>query len=102
VALGYEDERERLVLRAHVLAESPSLRASKAEQQRGWESELVEELERRNRNATAPAGADELRLLAAVSMAAFRAVFGMWLDDPGPGFATMLDDTFGRLARGLQ
>lgn len=101
VALGYEHERDRLVRRAHVLAESPGLRASKAEQQRGWESTLVAELERRNRIAGSPVSNGELRLLAGVSMAAFRAVFEAWLDDPDTDFVGMLDDTFERLARGL-
>lgn len=102
VARGYEHERDRFVRRARVLEASPSLRASKAEQQRGWESTLVDELERRNRSASKQVSTEELRLLAALSMAAFRAVFDIWLDEPAADFVGMLDDTFERLAGGLQ
>jgi AcrR family transcriptional regulator len=101
LALGYERERDRHVARARVLERSPSLRADKAEQQRGWESTLFEELERRNRATVTPLTAHELRLRAAVSMAAFRTVFDTWIDDPDTDFVRMLDDSFDQLARGL-
>jgi AcrR family transcriptional regulator len=101
VALGYESERDRFVRRARVLDECPGLRASKAEQQRGWEAALVDELERRAQSAGTTVSTAELRLVAAVSMAAFRSVFDTWLDDPRTDFVGMLDDTFARLAAGL-
>jgi AcrR family transcriptional regulator len=101
LALGYEPERDRFVARARVLDGSPSLRADKAEQQRDWEATLFEELERRNRATVDPLTLHELRLRAAVSMAAFRTVFDTWLDDPGTDFVGVLDESFDQLARGL-
>jgi len=101
LALDYEPERDRLVVRARVLDGSPTLRADKAEQLRGWEAALVEELERRNRAAAHPLAVHELRLRVAVSMAAFRTVFDVWIDDAGTDFVDLLDASFEQLARGL-
>jgi hypothetical protein len=43
----------------------------------------------------------ELRLRVAVSMAAFRTVFDIWIDDAGSDFVGLLDASFDQLARGL-
>ncbi len=99
LALDYEPERDRLVTRARVLEGSPTLRADKAEQQRGWEAALFEELERRNRAAVHPLTSHELRLRVAVSMAAFRTVVDSWLDDGAIDFVAVLDESFDQLAR---
>jgi len=101
LALEYEPERARHVTRARVLEGSPSLRADKAEQQRGWEAKLFDELELRNRAAVNPLAAHDLRLRVAVSMAAFRTVFDTWLGNPGTDFAGVLDEAFAQLAHGL-
>jgi AcrR family transcriptional regulator len=101
LAREYEPERDRHVTRARVLEGSPSLRADKAEQQRGWEAKLFDELERRNRVAVDPLAAHDLHLRVAVSMAAFRTVFDTWLGNPGTDFAAVLDEAFAQLAHGL-
>jgi AcrR family transcriptional regulator len=101
IASGYEQERNQFVRRARILERCPSLRVNKAEQQLGWEGAVVDQLERRNRGGITQRSSNEMRLLAAISLAAFRAAFDVWLDDPAADLVGLLDDTFRRLARGF-
>ena len=102
VAFNYIEERQVLAARAKVVQSSPGLRAYKVEHQRGWEEALVAELGRRSRSAGGSLTPYDLRLLTSVSMAAFRAAFDTWLDDPDqPDIVALVDQAFEQVSGGL-
>ena len=102
VAFNYIEERHVLAARAQVVQSSPGLRAYKVEHQRGWEEALVAELGRRSRSAGGSLTPYDLRLLTSVSMAAFRAAFDTWLDDPDqPDIVALVDQAFEQVSGGL-
>ena len=74
----------------------------KVEHQRGWEEALVAELGRRSRSAGNSLTPYDLRLLTSVSMAAFRAAFDTWLDEPDqPDIVALVDQAFEQVSGGL-
>jgi AcrR family transcriptional regulator len=102
IAFNYIEERDVLVARAKVVQSSPGLRAYKVEHQRGWEEALVAELGRRSRSGGGSLTHYELRLLTSVSMAAFRAAFDTWLDEPDqPDIVALVDQAFEQVSDGL-
>jgi AcrR family transcriptional regulator len=102
IARTYHDERDVLGARAKIVQGSPGLRAYKVEHQRGWEEALVAELGRRARSAGNSLTPYDLRLLTSVSMAAFRAAFDTWLDEPGqPEIVALVDQAFEQVSAGL-
>jgi AcrR family transcriptional regulator len=102
IARNYIEERHVLQARAEVVQGSPGLRAYKVEHQRGWEEALVAELGRRARSAGYSLTPYDLRLLTSVSMAAFRAAFDTWLDDPDqPDIVALVDQAFAQVSGGL-
>ena len=100
-ARDYEPQHEALRRRAEVLQSSPELRAYKAEHQGGWEEAITVELQRRQ-HGPHQLSIQELRLLTAVAMAAFRVAFDDWLDEPTLGLETLVDQGFDQLSSGLQ
>jgi AcrR family transcriptional regulator len=102
IALNYIEERDVLQARAQVVQGSLGLRAFKVEHQRGWEEALVAELGRRSRLAGNSLSPYDLRLLTSVSMAAFRAAFDTWLDEPDqPDIVALVDQAFQQVSGGL-
>jgi AcrR family transcriptional regulator len=101
-ALDYREERARLVARTEIVAASPSLRAYRAEHQRGWEEAILGEISRRiGARGSASAGL-ELRLLTSVSIGALRAALDTWLEEPGaPDLLVLVDQAFAQLAEGF-
>jgi len=98
----YRDDREALVRRFQIVAASPHLQAYKAEHQHGWESAVVDVLERRALAQHATLAHDELQLVTAVTTAALRVALDAWVADPSaPDLGVLLDDAFARLAAGF-
>ena len=102
ISLTYDDERDVLVARAAIVQGSPGLRAYKVEHQRGWEEALVAGLLRRSDTAHDSLTPEEIRLITAVSMAAFRAAYETWLDEPDqPDIVALVDHAFEQISGGL-
>jgi AcrR family transcriptional regulator len=102
IARTYSEERDVLVARAAIVQGSPGLRAYKVEHQRGWDEALVAGLDRRSQAAEDALSPDERRLLTSVSMAAFRAAFETWLEEPDqPDLVALVDRAFERVSGGL-
>jgi AcrR family transcriptional regulator len=95
-------DRAALVTRFKVVAESPHLRTYKAEHEHGWESEVVDALERRALAGHHHVSRVELQLITAVTTATFRVALDVWVSDPSsPDLVVLLDEAFGRLASGF-
>jgi len=102
IPLTYSEERAVLVARATIVQGSPGLRAYKVEHQRGWDEALVAGLERRSQATEDTLSPDDRRLLTSVSMAAFRAAFETWLEEPDqPDLVALVDHAFERVSGGL-
>ena len=102
LAADYREDREALVARSKIVAASPHLQAYKAEHQHGWETEVVEVLERRARSRLEPVTREELQLVTAVTTAALRVALDAWVADAtAPDLGVLLDDAFARLAVGF-
>ena len=95
----YTSNRAQLTTRKRIIAETQSLRSRGLERQLGWEDAVTDALGQRMTDA-GPAGI-ELRLVASVSTATLRAALHTWLD-AGGDLATLIDDAFDRLSRGLE
>ena len=95
----YTSNRAQLTTRKRIIAETQSLRSRGLERQLGWEDAVTDALGQRMSDA-GPAGI-ELRLVASVSTATLRAALHTWLD-AGGDLATLIDDAFDRLSRGLE
>lgn len=95
----YTSERARLITRKRIIAETQTLRSRGLERQLGWEDAVTDALGQRITDA-GPAGI-ELRLVASVTTATLRAALHTWLD-AGGDLATLIDDAFDRLSRGLE
>ena len=99
----YRDDRDALVTRFQIVAASPHLQAYKAEHQHGWETDVVDVLERRALAQHAPVARDELQLVTAVTTAALRVALDAWVADPSaPDLGVLLDAAFARLAVGFE
>jgi AcrR family transcriptional regulator len=102
LACTYHEQRDVLVARAMIVQGSPGLRAYKVEHQRGWDEALVAGLERRSRATHDCLSPNDLRLLTSVSMAAFRAAFETWLEQPDqPDIVVLVDHAFEQVSGGL-
>jgi AcrR family transcriptional regulator len=95
----YTSERARLITRKRIIAETQTLRSRGLERQLGWEDAVTDALGQRITDA-GPAGI-ELRLVASVTTATLRAALHTWLE-AGGDLATLIDDAFDRLSRGLE
>jgi AcrR family transcriptional regulator len=96
-----EQDRERMLLMARVMAETPSLRIYKIEHQQGWEDAILEALRARDESSSAsPRSVLELRLIASASIAALRAAVETWLEDGGDLMA-LVRTAFDNIAAGL-
>lgn len=95
----YTSERARLITRKRIIAETQTLRSRGLERQLGWEDAVTDALGQRITD-TGPAGI-ELRLVASVTTATLRAALHTWLE-AGGDLATLIDDAFDRLSRGLE
>jgi AcrR family transcriptional regulator len=103
LADDYRHDRDAMVARSRIVAASPHLQAYKAEHQGGWESDVVDVLERRARVHHEPVSRDELVLLTAVTTAALRVALDAWVADPAaPDLGLLLDDAYARLAAGFE
>lgn len=101
LAHNYQLDHDALALRAQIMNASPQLQLYKAEHQQGWESEVVDLLERRQHTRSARARAD-LQLVTAMATAALRVSLDVWIsDERGPGLVVLLDRAFDRLASGF-
>jgi AcrR family transcriptional regulator len=95
----YTSNRAQLTTRKRIIAETQSLRSRGLERQLGWEDAVTDALGQRMTDA-GPAGI-ELRLVASVTTATLRAALHTWLEADGD-LATLIDDAFDRLSRGLE
>jgi AcrR family transcriptional regulator len=95
----YTSDRAQLITRKRIIAETPSLRSRGLERQLGWEDAVTDALGQRITGA-GPATI-ELRLVASVTTATLRAALHTWLE-AGGDLATLIDDAFDRLSRGLE
>jgi AcrR family transcriptional regulator len=103
LAADYRDDRAALVARSRIVAASPHLQAYKAEHQGGWETDVVDVLERRARVHHEAVARTELVLVTAVTTAALRVALDTWVAEPGPpDLGALLDDAFARLASGFE
>lgn len=102
LAADYADDRAALVTRSQIVAESPHLRAYKAEHQHGWEADVVDALERRAPAQPVPVCREELQLVAAVAVAALRVSLDAWVADAaGPDLDVLVEHAFVQLASGF-
>ena len=95
----YTSDRAQLITRKRIIAETQSLRSRGLERQLGWEDAVTDALGQRITDA-GPATI-ELRLVASVTTATLRAALHTWLE-AGGDLATLIDDAFDRLSRGLE
>jgi len=95
----YTSDRSQLITRKRIIAETQSLRSRGLERQLGWEDAVTDALGQRITDA-GPATI-ELRLVAGVTTATLRAALHTWLE-AGGDLATLIDDAFDRLSRGLE
>jgi AcrR family transcriptional regulator len=103
LADDYRNDRDALVTRSQIVAASPHLQVYKAEHQHGWETAVVEVLERRAQARRDPETRDELVLVTAVATAALRVALDAWVADASaPDLGVLLDDAFARLATGFE
>jgi AcrR family transcriptional regulator len=95
----FTSDRAQLITRKRITAETQSLRSRGLERQLGWEDAVTDALGQRITDA-GPATI-ELRLVASVTTATLRAALHTWLE-AGGDLATLIDDAFDRLSRGLE
>jgi AcrR family transcriptional regulator len=100
-ALDYALDREALVARSEIMQASPSLRAYKAEHQRGWEDAVIEELTRRVSAVDAVITPLDLHLLTATAIAALRVALDEWLADADADIVVLFDEAFARISEGF-
>jgi AcrR family transcriptional regulator len=93
----YTDDREQLVTRKRIVAETESLRSRGLERQLGWDDAVTDALRRR----LSPGEESlELRLVASVASATLRAALHTWLEVGGDLRGT-IDAAFDRVSAGL-
>jgi AcrR family transcriptional regulator len=95
----FTSDRAQLITRKRITAETQSLRSRGLERQLGWEDAVTDAFGKRITDA-GPATI-ELRLVASVTTATLRAALHTWLE-AGGDLATLIDDAFDRLSRGLE
>jgi TetR/AcrR family transcriptional regulator, regulator of mycofactocin system len=100
-ALDYALDRKALVARSEIMQASPSLRAYKAEHQRGWEEAVIEELTRRVNVVDAVITPLDLRLLTATAIGALRVALDLWLADADADIVVLFDAAFARVSEGF-
>ena len=99
---SFADERERLVKRARILAETPSLQFHGPHEHVGKIEAVVDALARRDAAAGVQPRVLELRLGVGVGFAAIRAALDTWIADGATGdLFAMVDEAFDRVETGL-
>ena len=98
---GLGHDRERLLVHARIIEETPNLRVYKIESQQTWEEALFDALRARDELGSTPAHSEfELRLIASTSVAALRAALETWLADGGD-LMELARSAFDNIAAGL-
>jgi AcrR family transcriptional regulator len=101
VAADYEDDRDVILQRHHIVSSTPTLRTRAAERHHLWENALIDELRRTGR-----AGAmDELdlRLTVAATTTALRVATELWIRaERDDDLRTLLTTALDRLRTGLE
>ena len=100
-ALDYALDRKALVARSEIMQASPSLRAYKAEHQRGWEEAVIEELTAPRQRGRRGHHALDLRLLTATAIGALRVALDVWLADADADIVVLFDAAFARVSDGF-
>ena len=96
----YEDQREFLQLRHHIITTTPALRGRAAERTHSWESTVVEEMRRTGR--AGKMNDFDLKIMVAVAMTALRVSTEQWINDEKPGeLQSLVDAAFDNIQRGL-
>jgi AcrR family transcriptional regulator len=98
---GYEEERERLLRRARIMAGTPSLQARSLGHQRAWEQALTDLVAARL--GVDPAGDLRPGVVAATTLAAMRVAWAAWLAGGGEAhLPTLVAEALDLLDGGLQ
>jgi len=101
MAFDYEQERQRLLIRARVMAESPSLQARSLLRQRSWEDAVRAMVA--SRLEVDPARDLRPAVVAATTLAALRVAFTAWLAEEGrPQLLDLVAEALDLLNGGLQ
>jgi AcrR family transcriptional regulator len=101
VAADYEDQRDALLVRHRIVAQTPSLRSRLAERHHGWESAVIAEL-RRSRRADGMPDLT-LRLTIAAATTALRVATEVWIEGEGEGdLRALLASALDQLGTGLE
>jgi AcrR family transcriptional regulator len=93
-----ESDREGLMKRKRIYAETPSLRTRHLERQQSWDQEIFEAL--RDRPGASKQAVMDLRLVAGASMAALHAAADTWLEEGGD-LRVLVERAFDRISTGL-
>jgi AcrR family transcriptional regulator len=102
IVADYEHDPDRLLLRARIIRNTPSLRVHGPDHQLDKEAAFVQALARRDTAAGRPPRLFELRLAVGVAGATFRAALDTWLAQGGDGdLLTLVAEAFDQLAEGL-
>jgi AcrR family transcriptional regulator len=104
MARDYEDERDRLLARVHVLTQDPSLVASSVGRQALWEQAIAEAAgERLGLASDDPAIDVRPALIAATGVAAMRVSVAAWLAKGGEGpLSDVVDEVLDLVEGGLE
>lgn len=98
LASAVESDREGLMKRKRIYAETPSLRTRHLERQQSWDQEIFEAL--RDRPGASKHAVMDLRLVAGTSMAALHAAVDTWLEGGGD-LRVLVERAFDRISAGL-
>lgn len=99
---SYAEDRERLLVRSRIIADTPSLRVHGTEARQDKEAALVQALVKRDLDAGVPDRELDLRIAVGVSIATFRAALDTWLAADGrEDLLTVVTRAYDRLADGL-
>jgi AcrR family transcriptional regulator len=96
-----EHDRSRVLLQTRIMAESPTLHATKIERQQSWEDAIFDVLSAHEIAAPSGHSRFQLRLVASTAVAALRAAVETWLEEGG-ALAARVDAAFAGIATGLE
>lgn len=99
LAETYEHERDLILQRARIMADTPSLRAPALERQAAWEDALAVAVA--ERLATDPTHDLRPRVIAGCAVVALRAAAGVWVERGEGDLLALVDEALGLLGRGL-
>jgi AcrR family transcriptional regulator len=94
-------DRDRMVARNKIVADTPSLRVHGAERQDEWKTAAYDVLARRRGGTGDESQELEIRVVVGAASAAMQAAVQIWLDDASTDLAALLDAAFDRLAAGF-